>query len=68
MSTDVSSMKLAAAEHRRVVARESARARPRPASRPPRRPRRRRSRQLVAALALVIVAGFLLGLGLPIHP
>jgi hypothetical protein len=57
-------MKLDTAEHRRVAARTPARVRPRPASRPP---RRHRNRGLVAVLALVIVAGFLLGLGLPIH-
>jgi hypothetical protein len=28
----------------------------------------RRSRRLILALTLVILAGFLLGLGLPIHP
>ena len=28
----------------------------------------RRNRQLIIALTLVIVAGFLLGLGVPIHP
>jgi hypothetical protein len=65
MSTDVSTMKLDTGEHRRVTARGPARVRPRPASRPA---RRRRSRQLIAGLALVILAGFLLGLGLPIHP
>jgi hypothetical protein len=62
MSTNVS-MKLDTGEQKRVAHREPVRARP-----PARTPRPRRNRQLIVALALVIVAGFLLGLGVPIHP
>ena len=62
MSTNVS-MKLDTGEQKRVTRREPVRARP-----PARAPRPRRSRQLIITLALVIVAGFLLGLGVPIHP
>jgi hypothetical protein len=62
MSANVS-MKLDTGEQKRVARREPVRTRP-----PARAPRPRRSRQLIIALALVIVAGFLLGLGVPIHP
>jgi uncharacterized protein involved in exopolysaccharide biosynthesis len=62
MSTNIS-MKVDTGEKKRVARREPVRVRP-----PARVPRRRRSRQLIIALALVIVAGFLLGLGVPIHP
>lgn len=62
MSTNVS-MKLDTGEQKLSARREPVRARP-----PAHTPRPRRNRQLVVALALVIVAGFLLGLGVPIHP
>jgi hypothetical protein len=64
MSTSVP-MGLDTGEQKRVVVRAPSRVRSHPAPRPP---RRRRNRQLIVALALVVVAGFLLGLGLPIHP
>jgi hypothetical protein len=57
-------MRLDTSEHKRVTAREPVRVRPRPAARPP---RRRPNRRLVVALTFVVLAGFLLGLGLPIH-
>jgi hypothetical protein len=63
MSTGTS-MRLDTGEHRHVTEREAVAVRPRPATRAP---RSRRSRRLILALALVILAGFLLGLGLPIH-
>jgi hypothetical protein len=63
MSTNVS-MRLDTGEQKRVTEREAVKVRPRPAARAP---RRRRNRQLIIALTLVIVAGFLLGLGMPIH-
>ncbi|MDN3358427.1 hypothetical protein [Actinomadura sp. DC4] len=56
-------MKLDTGEQKLSARREPVRARP-----PAHTPRPRRNRQLVVALALVIVAGFLLGLGVPIHP
>jgi hypothetical protein len=59
------SMKPAGEEEKRVTERAPVPARTRPA---PRAAHPRRSRPLVIALALVIVAGFLLGLGVPIHP
>jgi len=62
MSMNVS-MKLDTGEQKRIAHREPVQARP-----PARAPRPRRNRQLILALALVIVAGFLLGLGVPIHP
>lgn len=59
-------MKLDTGEQRRVAAQPARRPKaPRPtatAHRP-----RRINRRLTIALALVIAAGFLLGLGLPIH-
>jgi hypothetical protein len=58
------SMRLDTGEHKNVTEREAAAVRTRPATRAP---RSRRSRRLILALALVILAGFLLGLGLPIH-
>ena len=58
------SMRLDTGEHRNVTEREAGPARTRPAARAP---RPGRSRRLILALALVILAGFLLGLGLPIH-
>jgi hypothetical protein len=58
-------MSPATGEHKRAAERTPVRARTRPA---PRAARPRRSRQLIIALTLVIVAGFLLGLGVPIHP
>ena len=64
MSADTR-MSPATGEHKRVTEHAPVRARTRPASRAA---RPRRSRQLIIALALVIVAGFLLGLGVPIHP
>jgi hypothetical protein len=51
-------------EHRNVMEREPAPARRRP---PAPAPRPRRNRRLVLLLTVVIVAGFLLGLGMPIH-
>jgi hypothetical protein len=63
MSTGTS-MRLDTGEHRNVTEREAVAVRTRPAARAP---RSRRSRRLILALALVILAGFLLGLGLPIH-
>jgi hypothetical protein len=64
MSADTR-MSSATGEHKHVTEPAPVRARPRPASRAP---RSRRSRPLIIALTLVIVAGFLLGLGVPIHP
>jgi hypothetical protein len=64
MSTDIS-MRLHTGEHDHVTDREPVRVRM--SSPAARAPRRRRSRPLMIALTLVIVAGFLLGLGLPIH-
>ncbi|GAB2867976.1 hypothetical protein GCM10027176_82100 [Actinoallomurus bryophytorum] len=63
MSTGTS-MRLDTGEQKHVTERETAGVRTRPAARAP---RLRRNRRLVLALALVILAGFLLGLGLPIH-
>jgi hypothetical protein len=63
MSMNVS-MRLDTGEQKRVKQREAQRVRPRPTASTP---CRRRSRQLIIALALVILAGFLLGLGVPIH-
>jgi hypothetical protein len=63
MSTGTS-MRLDTGEQKHVTGREPAPARTRPAARAT---RLRRSRRLILALALVILAGFLLGLGLPIH-
>jgi hypothetical protein len=63
MSTNLS-MSLPTHEQRRVSGHRPAPTRPRPVARAP---RRQRNRQLVIALGLVILAGFLLGLGLPIH-
>jgi TRAP-type uncharacterized transport system fused permease subunit len=63
MSTDTS-MRLDTGEQKRVAARTAPRGRPRAAARPD---RSRRNRQLIIALVLVMVAGFLLGLGMPIH-
>jgi hypothetical protein len=60
------SMSLDTGEQKRVAERAPVRARIRPAPRAPRP--QRRDRRLIIALTLVIVAGFLLGLGLPIHP
>jgi hypothetical protein len=59
-------MSLDTGEQKRVAERAPQRGRPPPAppgTRPP-----RRNRQLIIALTLVIAAGFLLGLGVPIHP
>ncbi|MCW2946032.1 MAG: hypothetical protein JWR24_2749 [Actinoallomurus sp.] len=56
-------MKLDIREQRRAT--EPMSARPRPAALTP---RSARSARLIIALALVILAGFLLGLGVPIHP
>jgi hypothetical protein len=58
-------MKLDTGEQKRVA--EPVAARPIPESRPRPTPRARRSRRLYVALALVIVAGFLIGLGVPVH-
>lgn len=58
-------MSLDTGEQKRVTQRTRVPARPRPAAEVQRT--RRRNRQLIIALALVIVAGFLLGLGVPIH-
>jgi len=58
-------MRPATGEQKRVAERATVRTRTRPA---PRAAHPRRNRQLIIALALVIVAGFLLGLGVPIHP
>jgi hypothetical protein len=63
MSTGTS-MRLDTGEQKHVTEREAVPMRTRPAARAP---RLRRSRRLILALALVILAGFLLGLGLPIH-
>ena len=63
MSADTR-MRSGTGEHKRVTDPAPARTRTRPASRTP---HPRRNRQLIILLALVIVAGFLLGLGLPIH-
>ena len=52
-------------ERKRVTERAPVRARTRPVPRPA---RPRRNRPLIIALALVIMVGFLLGLGVPIHP
>jgi hypothetical protein len=64
MSTKTS-MRLDTGEQKRVPERVPVQSRTRPA---PRAPRPRRNRQLIIALALVILAGFLLGLGMPIRP
>jgi hypothetical protein len=61
MSTGTS-MALDTGEQKHVTEREPVRTRPAVHA-----PRSRRSRRLIVALALVILAGFLLGLGLPIH-
>jgi hypothetical protein len=65
MSMNVS-MRVDTGGHKHVTEREPVRVRvsPHPVARPP---RRRRNRQLIIVLTLVIMAGFLLGLGLPIH-
>lgn len=65
MSTRTS-MRLDTGEQKRVAERAPLPVRPGPAPRASHPPQR--NRQLVIALALVIVAGFLLGLGVPIHP
>jgi hypothetical protein len=65
MSTRTS-MRLDTGEQKRVAERAPVRTRTRPAAHVPRPPRR--NRQLIIALTLVVVAGFLLGLGVPIHP
>lgn len=59
-------MRLDTGEQKRVAERAPERVRTRAAARVHRPPRR--NRQLIIALTLVIVAGFLLGLGVPIHP
>lgn len=65
MSVNTTSMRLDGGEHKRVTERAPARARPRLAARAS---RHRRDHQLIIALTLVIAAGFLLGLAVPIHP
>jgi hypothetical protein len=60
------SMSLDTGEQKRVTERGPSRVRTRHSAHVPHSPRR--NRQLIIALALVIVAGFLLGLGVPIHP
>jgi uncharacterized protein involved in exopolysaccharide biosynthesis len=57
-------MRLDTGEQKHVTAREPVPVRTR---HPARAPHSRRSRRLLFALALVILAGFLLGLGMPIH-
>lgn len=58
-------MSLDTGEQKRVAERAPVRTRPRPAAPLPRP--RLRNRRLIIALALVIAAGFLLGLAMPIH-
>jgi hypothetical protein len=65
MSTGTS-MRLDTGEQKRVAERATVAVRPRPAARASHPPRR--NRHLIIALTVVIVAGFLLGLGVPIHP
>lgn len=64
MSTRTS-MGLDTGEQKRVAERAPVRARTRHSAHVPRPPRR--NRQLIIVFTLVIVAGFLLGLGVPIH-
>lgn len=64
MSTRTS-MRLDTGEQKRVAERAPVLARTRHSARVPRPPRR--NRQLIIVFTLVIVAGFLLGLGVPIH-
>jgi hypothetical protein len=64
MSTGTS-MRLDTGEQKHVTERGAAPVRTRTVARAA---RVRRSRRLILALTLVILAGFLLGLGLPIHP
>jgi hypothetical protein len=59
-------MRLDTGEQERAAERAAVSVRTRPAAPAARPPRR--NRQLIIALTLVIVAGFLLGLGVPIHP
>jgi hypothetical protein len=59
-------MRPATGEQKRVAERAPVRPRTRPAA--PRAAHPRRNRQLIIMFTLVIVAGFLLGLGVPIHP
>jgi uncharacterized protein involved in exopolysaccharide biosynthesis len=59
-------MRLDTGEQKRVAERAPVRARIRHSAHVPHPSKR--NRQLIIALTLVIVAGFLLGLGVPIHP